>query len=71
MMPFVADFEVFWVARRRGLAKGTTMADLAADVADALAARFSNPLTYSASRPAAVSRSNSPLIIQRPCVAWR
>ena len=44
MMPFVEDFEVFWVARRRGLAKGTTMADLAADVADALAARFEQPV---------------------------
>ncbi len=44
MMPFVADFEVFWVARRRGLAKGTTMADLAADVADALATRFEQPV---------------------------
>jgi pimeloyl-ACP methyl ester carboxylesterase len=44
MAPFVADFEVFWVARRRGLAKGTTMADLAADVADALEARFDQPV---------------------------
>ena len=40
MTPFVEDFEVYWVARRRGLAKGTTMADFAADVADALAAQF-------------------------------
>ena len=44
MTPFAQHFEVFWVARRRGLAKGTTMADMAADVADALAARFDEPV---------------------------
>jgi pimeloyl-ACP methyl ester carboxylesterase len=44
MMPFVGHFEVLWVARRRALAKGTTMADLAADVAAALAAQFDQPV---------------------------
>lgn len=44
MTPFVRDFEVYWIARRRGLAKGTTMADLAADLADALAAQFTHPV---------------------------
>jgi pimeloyl-ACP methyl ester carboxylesterase len=38
--PFAGRFEVFWLARRRGLGEGTTMADLAADVAHAVAARF-------------------------------
>jgi pimeloyl-ACP methyl ester carboxylesterase len=44
MTPFAHDFEIYWVARRRGLAKGATMADLAADVADALAAQFTQPV---------------------------
>lgn len=44
MAPFAEHHEVYWVARRRGLAKGTTMADLAADVADALAAHFGQPV---------------------------
>jgi pimeloyl-ACP methyl ester carboxylesterase len=44
MTPFARDFAVYWIARRPGLAKGTTMADLAADVADALAAQFAQPV---------------------------